>query len=115
MSRQRWRCRSVTSTWAARPWSNGLKGYLYGDRGVWRPGDPIYLTFALQDKAKTLPPNHPVTLELRNPRNQLVQTLTNTTPVGQFYAFELKTAPDAPTGDWNGDGHWSAAPRSARR
>jgi uncharacterized protein YfaS (alpha-2-macroglobulin family) len=80
---------------------NGLKGILYGDRGVWRPGDPIYLTFALQDKAKTLPPNHPVTLELRDPRGQLVQTLTNTAPVGQFYAFELKTAPDAPTGDWN--------------
>ncbi len=70
---------------------NGLKGYLYGDRGVWRPGDTIYLTFALQDRNQTLPPDHPVTLELRNPRGQLVQTLTNTTPVGQFYAFELRT------------------------
>jgi uncharacterized protein YfaS (alpha-2-macroglobulin family) len=80
---------------------NGLKGHLYGDRGVWRPGDTIYLTFALQDREKTLPANHPVTLELRNPRGQLVQTLTNNTPVGQFYAFELKTAADAPTGDWN--------------
>ncbi len=79
---------------------NGLKGYLYGDRGVWRPGDSIYLTFALQDKQKTLPANHPVTIELRNPRNQLVQTVTNTAPVGQFYAFELKTEPDALTGDW---------------
>ncbi|HEX6637180.1 MAG TPA: MG2 domain-containing protein [Steroidobacteraceae bacterium] len=80
---------------------NGLKGHLYGDRGVWRPGDTIYLTFALQDRNRTLPANHPVTLELRNPRGQLVQTLTNTTPVGQFYAFELETAADAPTGDWN--------------
>ena len=78
----------------------GLKGFLYGDRGVWRPGDTIYLTFALQDKDKTLPSNHPVTVELRNPRNQLVQTLTNTAPVGQFYAFELKTAADGMTGDW---------------
>jgi uncharacterized protein YfaS (alpha-2-macroglobulin family) len=78
----------------------GLKGFLYGDRGVWRPGDSIYLTFALQDRMKTLPPNHPVTLELRNPRNQLVQTLTSNRPVGQFYAFELKTEPDALTGDW---------------
>jgi len=78
----------------------GLKGYLYGDRGVWRPGDTIYLTFALQDQLKTLPANHPVTLELRNPRNQLVQTLTNSKPVGQFYAFELKTEADALTGDW---------------
>ncbi|HEV7608850.1 MAG TPA: MG2 domain-containing protein [Steroidobacteraceae bacterium] len=79
---------------------NGIKGALYGDRGVWRPGDSIYLTFALQDRNHTLPANHPVTLELRNPRGQLVQTLTNAAPVGQFYAFTLKTAPDAPTGEW---------------
>jgi hypothetical protein len=80
--------------------TKGLKGYLYGERGVWRPGDPIHLTLLVQDKAKTLPANHPVTLELRNPRGQLAQTITHTTPVGQFYAFKLKTAPDAPTGDW---------------
>ncbi|MBK6597439.1 MAG: hypothetical protein IPG25_05785 [Proteobacteria bacterium] len=80
--------------------SKGLKGYLYGDRGVWRPGDSIYLTFVVQDKGKSLPAKHPVTLELRNPRGQLVQTLTNATPVGQFYPFELTTAADAPTGNW---------------
>ena len=80
---------------------NGIKGSLYGDRGVWRPGDSIYLTFVLEDEARTLPANHPVTLELRNPRGQLAQTLTNAKPVGQFYAFELKTAPDAPTGNWS--------------
>ncbi|MEZ5475850.1 MAG: MG2 domain-containing protein [Steroidobacteraceae bacterium] len=80
--------------------SNGIKGYLYGERGVWRPGDTIYLTFVVQDKAKDLPATHPVTLELRNPHGQLVVTLTNTTPVGQFYRFELTTAADAPTGDW---------------
>ncbi len=80
--------------------SKGLKGYLYGERGVWRPGDAIHLTFVVQDKGKTLPANHPVTLELRNPRGQLVQTLTNATPVGQFYQFALTTTADAPTGDW---------------
>ncbi|HYJ40615.1 MAG TPA: MG2 domain-containing protein, partial [Steroidobacteraceae bacterium] len=79
----------------------GLKGHFYGDRGVWRPGDTIHLTFALQDRTHTLPPDHPVTVELRNPRGQLVQTLINSKPVGQFYTFELKTAADAPTGDWN--------------
>ena len=78
----------------------GLKGHLYGERGVWRPGDEIFLTFVLQDAAKSLPANHPVTLELRNPKGQLVQTLTNAAPVGSFYKFTLKTAADAPTGDW---------------
>lgn len=78
----------------------GLKGHIYGERGVWRPGDDIFLTFALQDAERSLPANHPVTLELRNPQGQLVQTLTNAAPLGGFYAFAMKTAPDAPTGDW---------------
>lgn len=80
--------------------THGLKGFIYGDRGVWRPGDTLYLTFVLQDKDKTLPAKHPVTLEFLNPRGQLVQTTANTTPVGGFYTFALHTDAEAPTGDW---------------
>ena len=29
----------------------GLKGYIYGERGVWRPGDTLHLTFMLNDVA----------------------------------------------------------------
>jgi len=80
--------------------SKGLKGTLYGERGVWRPGDDIHLTFALQDKSKTLPPNHPVTVQLFDPSGKLKQTLTSRQPVGPFYTFNLKTADSDPTGDW---------------
>jgi hypothetical protein len=78
----------------------GLKGHIYGERGVWRPGDDIYLTFVLQDKEQTSPSRHPVTMELFNPQSQLTQTVVNTTPVNGFYAFKLATAEDAPTGNW---------------
>jgi uncharacterized protein YfaS (alpha-2-macroglobulin family) len=78
----------------------GLKGYLYGERGVWRPGDSLYLTFVLEDKTGRLPAGHPVTLELVNPRGQVIQTLTQTEPVGRFYDFRTATAPDAPTGNY---------------
>ncbi|MDS4031557.1 MAG: MG2 domain-containing protein [Candidatus Contendobacter sp.] len=78
----------------------GLKGVLYGERGVWRPGDDIFLTFVLQDRAKTLPPNHPVTVQLFDPTGKLKQTVTNKQPVGVFYPFKLKTAESDPTGDW---------------
>jgi alpha-2-macroglobulin len=81
--------------------SAGLKGEIYGERGVWRPGDDLHLTFALQDLAKSLPASHPVTMELFNPQAQLVQTVVNTTPVNGFYAFTLKTSADAPTGNWS--------------
>ena len=78
----------------------GIKGVIYGERGVWRPGDDIHLTFVLQDKDGTIPPNHPVTMHLYNPQNQLMQSMTNAKPIGGFYTFKLTTAQDAPTGNW---------------
>jgi hypothetical protein len=78
----------------------GIKGYIYGERGVWRPGDDIYLTFVLEDKNNIIPAGHPVTMQLFNPQGQLAQTITNTNPVGDFYTFNLKTADDAITGNW---------------
>ncbi len=80
--------------------SRGIKGFIYGDRGVWRPGDTLYLTFVLQDKDQNLPADHPVTLELYDPSSRLVQSQVNTRPVGGFYAFTLQTNPAAPTGNW---------------
>ncbi len=78
----------------------GLKGFIYGERGVWRPGDPVYLTFILLDTLKTLPANHPVMLKLINPRGQAVKTITQTFSENGFYHFKLQTDPEAPTGDW---------------
>jgi uncharacterized protein YfaS (alpha-2-macroglobulin family) len=81
--------------------AKGLKGYLYGERGVWRPGDPIYLTFILMDSGSGLPKDHPVTFELRNPRGQMVETITRKESLNGFYHFKIATDPDAPTGIWN--------------
>ena len=54
-----------------------------------------------QRETDTLPClGHPVTLELYDPRGRLAQTTVNTTPLDGFYRFELRTAADAPTGDW---------------
>ena len=33
----------------------GVKGFIYGERGVWRPGDEIYLSLILEDKLGVLP------------------------------------------------------------
>lgn len=78
----------------------GLKGYIYGERGVWRPGDSIYVTFILEDKNKTLPKNHPVSLELFTPRGQLYKNYTCTEGVEGFYPFRMATLEDDITGDW---------------
>ncbi len=79
---------------------SGVKGTIYCERDVWRPGDDIHLIFVKEDKNKTLPPSHPVTLQLYNPRGQILETITNSQPVGDFYRFSLKTEESAPTGTW---------------
>ncbi len=80
--------------------SAGIKGYIYGERGVWRPGDDIHLTFVMYDKDDRLPDQHPVTVHLVNPKGQVMQSMTNARPVDDFYVFTLRTAEDAPTGTW---------------
>ncbi|MBN2039440.1 MAG: hypothetical protein JW864_05330 [Spirochaetes bacterium] len=79
----------------------GVKGFIYGERGVWRPGDKIYLTFVLEDKNDTLPDNHPLSMDLYNPSGQLVNTMNEYRKTGDFYAFEIATDEKAPTGTWN--------------
>ncbi|MBN2317622.1 MAG: hypothetical protein JXR49_01010 [Acidobacteria bacterium] len=81
--------------------TKGLKGFIYGERGVWRPGDPIHLTFILLNTDMPLPGNYPVRLELRNPRGQLIKTVNRKGSLNGFYTFKLETDPDAPTGNWS--------------
>jgi len=80
---------------------NGLKGFLYGERGVWRPGDSIFVTFILEDKLKTLPADHPVEFELYNPSGQLYKKITRTSSVDGFYSFHTATETSSPTGNWS--------------
>ena len=79
---------------------NGLKGFLYGERGVWRPGDSIYMTFILEDKLKSLPADHPVQFELHTPDGKLYHQIIQTTGVDGFYNFHTATELSAPTGNW---------------
>jgi alpha-2-macroglobulin len=78
----------------------GLKGFIYGERGVWRPGDTLFLAFILEDQQKTLPPNHPVSFELLNPLGQTHDRITKAQGMNGFYTFTTRTAHDAPTGNW---------------
>jgi uncharacterized protein YfaS (alpha-2-macroglobulin family) len=80
---------------------NGLKGFVYGERGVWRPGDDIFLSFILEDKENSLPKEHPVTLRFSDPQGKVRQMITQTSGLNGIYHFKLSTSPDDPTGNWN--------------
>jgi uncharacterized protein YfaS (alpha-2-macroglobulin family) len=80
----------------------GLKGFLYGERGVWRPGDTLHLTFILQDPSGRIAAEHPIRFELVNPRGQVVRTLTRPGSSDGFSVFEIATPSGAPTGNYMG-------------
>ncbi|MEI8004658.1 MAG: MG2 domain-containing protein [Bacteroidota bacterium] len=82
------------------PVQKGIKGFIYGERAVWRPGDSIYLTFILEDKSKKLPLNYPVNMAMYNPAGQMVIRLVLNSSVNGFYAFKTATQPSSPTGNW---------------
>lgn len=79
---------------------NGIKGFIYGERGVWRPGDSLYLNFILNDKYKKLPKNHPVQFELQDPSGQVVYEITKTKNTEGSYDFRTKTEMDAMSGNY---------------
>jgi alpha-2-macroglobulin len=82
--------------------NKGLKGFLYGERGVWRPGDSLFMTFVLEDKMKLLPATHPVVFELQDPQGQIANRIVRSSGENGFYQFATKTRSDAPTGNWTG-------------
>jgi uncharacterized protein YfaS (alpha-2-macroglobulin family) len=78
----------------------GIRGAIYGERGVWRPGDTLFLTFVLFDRDLALPKEHPVSMELYNPKGQLLQTLNPAKSLDTFYCFRVETDESALTGNW---------------
>lgn len=78
----------------------GLKGFIYGERGVWRPGDPLHLCLILQDAQHSLPENTPVVFTLENPLGTLCDKQVLTESVGGFYKITTDTKPDDVTGTW---------------
>ncbi|HMI05943.1 MAG TPA: MG2 domain-containing protein [Flavobacterium sp.] len=78
----------------------GLKGYIYGERGVWRPGDNLYLSFVLNDAANKLPKSHPIKFRLSDPNGKVVYQTVKKSNELNHYTFVVPTDSDAPTGSW---------------
>ncbi|MCR5352527.1 MAG: alpha-2-macroglobulin [Bacteroidales bacterium] len=81
----------------------GIKAYIFGERGVWRPGDTLHVSVVTLFDGAPLPAGHPVTAQLRNPDGQLVQTLSTRSDGENLFHFPFTTEPDAPSGRWRVD------------
>ncbi|MBN2651997.1 MAG: Ig-like domain-containing protein [Spirochaetales bacterium] len=80
--------------------SDGVKGFIYGERGVWRPGDTMHLNFILEDKKNTLPDGYPIIFTLTDPQGQAVYTTKTEKSSQTIYNFDSITSINAPTGKW---------------
>ncbi|OYU81136.1 MAG: hypothetical protein CFE23_06505 [Flavobacterium sp. BFFFF1] len=78
----------------------GLKGFIYGERGVWRPGDNLYLSFILNDAANKLPKSHPIKFRLSDPQGKVTYQQVKKSNDLNHYVFVVPTSTDAPTGSW---------------
>lgn len=81
--------------------NDGIKTFVYGDRGVWRPGDEIHLSVIVEDKEHNLPTNHPMEMKLLNPSGQLYTHRVLDGGTDGFYVFNVATGEDVPTGLWH--------------
>lgn len=80
--------------------SGGLKAYIFGERGVWRPGDTLHVSVITMNDGLQIPEGHPVVAELRNPDGQVVSSRTLPAVKSGIYHFPFVTENDAPTGRW---------------
>lgn len=78
----------------------GLKGFIYGERGVWRPGDNLYLSFILNDASNKIPLGHPIKFRLADPNGKVTYETVQKSNEWNHYAFTVPTESDAPTGNW---------------
>ena len=76
----------------------GLKAFIYGERGVWRPGDTLHVSLILEDKDDRIPDNHPAVMELYTPEGRFYAKNVNGNAKDGFYVFNIPTKQDDPTG-----------------
>ncbi|MFL9484721.1 alpha-2-macroglobulin family protein [Chitinophagaceae bacterium LWZ2-11] len=79
---------------------NGIKGFIFGERGVWRPGDSLFLGCIIEDKDNKLPKDHPLEMELISPKGQLYKRMVLQNADDGFNIFKTATDAGAPTGNW---------------
>lgn len=79
--------------------SGGVKGFLYSERDVWRPGDSLFVNLIVQAGEAMLPAAHPANFELIDPAGRVTVRRT-VHPVNRMYAFTARTEARAETGRW---------------
>ena len=71
--------------------NDGIKGFLYAERGVWRPGDSVFTTLVINDPENSFPDDHPIGFEFINPQGKTIDRYVTDKGLNGFYTFKTKT------------------------
>lgn len=82
---------------------SGLNAYLYTERGVYRPGDNIYISTVIFEENKKLPQNIPLKLKIFNPMDKLYTEIKGENKGNNLYTFSFATDSSDITGNWRAE------------
>lgn len=73
---------------------------MYTDRGVYRPGDTIFMHAIVEDETNELPLDHPVTLSVIDAQGEHHLSTTTIQHLDHVYRFDIPTDQSDVTGRW---------------
>ncbi|HOX52802.1 MAG TPA: MG2 domain-containing protein, partial [Fibrobacteria bacterium] len=79
----------------------GIRIFLYGERGVWRPGDSIYLGAIVRGEDHKAIDRLPLKWILRDPRGKVVSTSVQRAAPDGHFGWRTATRSEDPTGRWS--------------
>ncbi|MCG8581474.1 MAG: MG2 domain-containing protein, partial [Bacteroidales bacterium] len=77
------------------------RGFIYLERGVYRPGDSIHVAFIARNSNSSFPRNHPAEITVRNPQYNTIFEHTEVNSIDGLFVFKFATDDNAPTGTYN--------------
>ena len=80
--------------------AGGLDAFLYAERGIYRPGETVYLSAVLRDAEANATAGLPLTVKVLRPGGTEMFHLTTTGDALGGYGFELPLSPAARAGAW---------------
>ncbi|MBQ2204749.1 MAG: alpha-2-macroglobulin family protein [Lachnospiraceae bacterium] len=81
--------------------TDGIKGFVYTERGVYRPGDPIHLAIIARNNDKELDDKQPVKITVYDPTGaKMIENDVIKGGKNGFYTYNFKTETSSRTGIW---------------
>lgn len=81
--------------------TNGVRGFIYTERGVYRPGDPIYVSIIARNNDEPLENKQPVKITVYDPTGvKMIENDVIKNGKNGFYTYTFKTDTSSRTGIW---------------